>query len=419
MAPGFRKSVLGIHGRNHYPIIMQRSSSFLDRHLAQTTMFPFNLEIERAEGIYLYTTDGRRYMDMISGVGVSALGHGHPDVKNAIKEQVDKHLHVMVYGEFMQSAQVDLADLLCKQLPESLNTVYFVNSGTEAVEAALKLVKRATGRSRLIAFQGAYHGSTHGSLSVSGNEKKKQAFLPLLPEVQIIPFNQTEALKNIDETVAGVIVETIQGDAGIRIPDQDWMLALRKRCDEVGALLILDEIQAGMGRAGTLFAFEQFGIVPDLLVLGKALGAGMPIGALISSRSLMELFTDNPMLGHITTFGGHPVVCASALAGLKVLLRDGLIEGVEAKGRMIREALESHPAVCEIRQRGLYMAIDLASIEATQQVVEDCLDNGLIGFWFLSNPASFRLAPPLTISEDELQLAISIIQKALDKVVAS
>ncbi len=394
---------------------MDRSTSLLDRHLAQTTFFPFNLEIERAKGIYLIEKSGKRYIDMISGVGVSAMGHSHPAIVAAVKEQAEKYMHVMVYGEYLQSPQIKLANLLCEQLPESLNTVYLVNSGTEAVEAALKLAKRATGRTGLVSFQGCYHGSTHGSLSLSNNEKKKAPFLPLLPDIKHIPFNDLEALEQIDQSTAGVIVETIQGDAGIRIPSINWMKALRKRCTETGALLILDEIQAGMGRAGTLFAFEQFDIVPDILVLGKALGGGMPIGAIVSDRKLMELFADNPMLGHITTFGGHPVVCAAAHAGLKAMLDEGVIEDVERKGLFIRRSLETHAAVKEIRQRGLYIAVDLYSAEATQRAVDDCLENGLVGFWFLSHPDSFRLAPPLVITDQELEDALKIIHNALDR----
>ena len=344
------------------------------------------------------------------------MGHGHPAIVKAIQEQAEKYMHVMVYGEYLQAPQLKLAELLCSQLPDSLNTVYLVNSGTEAVEAALKLAKRATGRTGLISFEGCYHGSTHGSLSLSNNEKKKAPFLPLLPGIQHIPINDIKALNGINENTAGVILETIQGDAGVRIPSIDWMKALRKRCTEVGALLILDEIQAGMGRSGTMFAFEQFGIVPDILVLGKALGAGMPIGALVSERSLMELFADNPMLGHITTFGGHPIVCAAAYAGLKAMLEEGVLKDVEKKGEIIRKALEAHPAVKEVRQRGLFIAVDLQSIEATQAVVDDCLKNGLVGFWFLSHPDSFRLAPPLVITEAEIQEALKIILSALDKV---
>jgi acetylornithine/succinyldiaminopimelate/putrescine aminotransferase len=393
---------------------MKKSSAFLDKHLAQTTFFPFNLEIDHAKGIYLYDKDGKSYIDMISGVGVSSLGHGVKEIKDALKAQIDKHLHVMVYGEFHQSAPERFSELLCKQLPEDLNSVYFVNSGTEAVEAALKLAKRASHRTQLIACEGAYHGSTHGSLSVSSNPVKKRPFLPLLPDVHFVRFNEIEDLDKIGCRTAAVIVETVQGDAGIRIPDAQWLLALRKRCDEMGALLIFDEIQAGMGRTGKLFAFEHFGVSPDILVLGKALGGGLPIGAVVAHRDKMALFADEPMLGHITTFGGHPLPCASGHAALQYLIEHGILNGVESKGRFLKKGLESHPKVKEVRQIGLFMAIDLDSSDAVQQVVSRCLENGLIGFWFLSHPYSFRLAPPLTISEAELKKALDIILEALD-----
>lgn len=393
---------------------MKKSSAFLDKHLAQTTMFPFGLKVKRAEGIYIYTTDGKRYMDMISGVGVSALGHGQPEIKKAIHDQVEKHMHVMVYGEFLQSAQNELASELCDSLPSKLNTVYLVNSGTEGIEAALKLAKRVTGRTELIGCKGSYHGSTHGSMSVSANLNKKLAYLPLLPDIQFIGFNDLGDLEKISSRTAAVIAETIQGDAGVRIPDIEWMKALRQKCDDTGALLILDEIQAGLGRAGTLFAFEQFGIEPDILVLGKALGGGFPIGALVANRAHMSQFTENPMLGHITTFGGHPVVCAAANAALKILKRNNILSEVEQKGQRIRQKLESHQKVQAVRQRGLFIAVDLESQEQTQQMVDYCLENGLIGFWFLSVPNSFRLAPPLVITNEEIDEALQIIIQGLN-----
>lgn len=391
------------------------SNALFDRHLAQTTPYPIGLEIERAEGIYLYTPEGKRYMDLISGVGVSALGHGNPEVRAAIKYQVDQHMHVMVYGEYLQSAQSQAAATLTRLLPGSLDTVYFVNSGAEANEAALKLARRVTGRTEMIAFAGGYHGGTTGALALSGNEQKKYAFRPLLPDVRHIRLNDFEALKHITERTAGVLLETIQGDAGIRIPDAKWMQALRARCTEVGALLILDEIQCGLGRAGSWFAFEQFDIVPDALTLGKALGAGMPVGALVAGRGLMEQFTHDPMLGHITTFGGHPVICAAVNAGLLALERDYIIPGVSRKGRRFRKHLGDHKQVVEFRQTGLFMAVELASPEAVQQVVAYCLERGVIGFWFLSCPEAFRLAPPLVISDAEIDTACSVIRAALDQ----
>jgi acetylornithine/succinyldiaminopimelate/putrescine aminotransferase len=392
---------------------MNEKNVFFDRHLAQTTRFPFALEIERANGIYLYDTQGKAYMDLISGVGVSAIGHSNPLVVNAIKTQAEKHLHVMVYGEFMQAPQSDLAEKLTALLPDSLDCCYFVNSGTEAIEASLKLAKRVTKRTKIISFRGAYHGSTHGAMSVSGNEVKKQAFRPLLPDVHFIRFNEPSDLVAIDHQTACVIVETIQGDAGVRIPSKEYMSALRARCTEVGALLILDEIQAGMGRAGSMFAFEQFDIVPDILALGKALGGGMPIGACISAKEKMEQFTENPMLGHITTFGGHPLVCAAAAAGIDVLSGVDFNE-INTIGQHIAETLRKHPQVREVRQRGYFFAIDLGSAEDVQAVVEFGLQHGFIGFWFLSCPWSFRIAPPLTMTRDEADSALQLILSALD-----
>ncbi len=393
---------------------MNASELFFDRGLAQTTPFPFALEIERAEGIYLYDKSGKRYMDLISGVGVSNIGHGNRRVINAIKEQAEKHLHVMVYGEYLQEAQVKLAEALTAMLPASLNCAYFVNSGTEANEAALKLAKRVTGRSRIIACRGAYHGSTHGSLSVSGNEVKKRKFRPLLPDVHFMRFNDLEALSLIDDKTSCVIAETIQGDAGIRIPSKEWMTALRKKCDETGALLILDEIQAGMGRTGANFAFEHFGIEPDILTLGKALGGGLPIGALVASVDRMRQFTTDPMLGHITTFGGHPLICAAAHAGIQVLNEEVSLTHVNEMGALIARMLEPHTAVKEIRYKGLFFAIELESATQVQAVVEYGLQHGFIGFWFLSNPHAFRIAPPLTISREETIEACNLIKNALD-----
>ncbi len=391
-----------------------KSTVLLNHHLAQTTMFPFALDIVRAEGVYLFARDGRRYFDFISGIGVSNVGHGHPHIIRAIREQVDKHLHVMVYGEYIQESQVKAAELLTSFLPDSLNTCYFVNSGTEANEAALKLARRLTGRSKLISCTGAYHGNTLGSMSVSFSEKKKAAFRPLLPDVHFIRFNSMADLAQIDHDTAGVILETIQGDAGVRIPDEIYMKALRQRCDETGALLILDEIQCGMGRAGTMFAFEQFGIVPDILTLGKALGGGMPVGCMVTSRPRMEAFTDRPMLGHISTFAGHPVICAAVAACLEVFRSERVVDGVEEKGRWIADRLRRHYRVREVRQRGYYFAVDLASADEVQQVVDYCMSHGVITFWFLSCPASFRIAPPLTITREETEQVLSILEAALD-----
>ncbi|GAA5028205.1 aspartate aminotransferase family protein [Marivirga lumbricoides] len=386
---------------------------FLD-HIGQTTPFPFLLEIEKAEGIYLYEPSGKSYMDLISGVGVSALGHKHPKVIEAIKKQVDNHLHVMVYGEFVQSASNELAEILVKHLPETLNCVYFTNSGTESIEGALKLAKRYTGRTEMISFRGAYHGSTHGALSVSGNEKKKYAFRPLLPDIKFITHNDLNDLNEITERTACVILETIQGDAGVRIPDKSYMQALRKKCTDTGTMLIFDEIQSGMGRTGKLFAFEHFDVVPDILCTAKALGGGLPLGAFIAEREIMRHFTFNPMLGHITTFGGNPVACAAAVATLQVLTEDGLLETVEEKGALF-ENLIQHPSIKEVRRKGLLFAFEFETEEEVMKIVEECLKQGVICFWFLSCPNSFRIAPPLTISHEEIKIACKVINESILK----
>jgi acetylornithine/succinyldiaminopimelate/putrescine aminotransferase len=393
---------------------MSFSKEVFLHHLAQTTPYPFLIPIERAEGVYLYGPDGKSYMDLISGIGVSAVGHRHPHVINAIKTQLDKHLHVMVYGEYIQSAPNALAQKLVNKLPPSLNCCYFVNSGTEANEAALKLAKRVTGRTEIVSFRKSYHGSTHGSLSVSGNEIKKQAFRPLLPDVRFLDFNKTDQLAQITHHTACVIMETIQGDAGVRIPDRAYLQAVRKRCDETGAMLILDEIQCGMGRTGKLFAFEHFGIVPDILTTAKAFGGGLPIGAFISSEANMKALTHDPMLGHITTFGGNPVCCASALATLEVIENENLLAQVERKGQLI-ERLIQHPKIKAIRRIGLLFAIDFESEEIVNNIVNYAKDNGVICYWFLSHPYSFRIAPPLTISEDEIKKAIAVILEAIEQ----
>jgi acetylornithine/N-succinyldiaminopimelate aminotransferase len=393
---------------------MSKAREIFLEHLGQTSPFPFLIDVDRAEGIYIYDKSGKAYMDMISGVSVNNIGHRHPEVLKALREQLDKHLHVMVYGEFIQDAENLLAERLTSLLPEQLNCVYPVNSGTEANEAAIKLARRATGRTELISFRGSYHGSTFGSLSISGNEVKKMAFRPLLPDVRFIHHNVQEELELITEKTAGVILETIQGDAGVRIPDLEYMQQLRKRCTEVGALLIFDEIQAGMGRTGKMFAFEHYNIVPDILTLGKALGGGMNIGALVASTELLKLFTFNPMLGHITTFGGHPMPCAAAAATVKVLSNLDFAE-VERLGALLEARLIAHPEVKEIRRKGMFFAIDMESSERVAKVVERCLELGVITFWFLSHPHSFRLAPPLVISEKEVNTALELILQAIDE----
>jgi acetylornithine/succinyldiaminopimelate/putrescine aminotransferase len=379
----------------------------------QTNQQPYLIDVDRAEGIYIYDKSGKRYMDMIAGVAVNNIGHNHPKVIQALHQQIDKHLHVMVYGEFIQDAPLNFAARLISLLPEKLNSVYTVNSGTEANEAALKLAKRVTRRTELVAFRGSYHGSTHGSMSVSGNEVKKLAFRPLLPDVRFLQFNDLNQLNQITHKTAGVIIETIQGDAGVRIPSMAFLSALRSRCDEVGALLIFDEIQCGMGRTGKNFAFEHFQVVPDILTLGKALGGGMPIGALVSSKKNLLEFTYNPMLGHITTFGGHPVICAAGNAFLDVLCHDVDLDEVERLGALLESLVGTSSEIKEIRRVGMMFAFDMESSERVERVVKRCLEKGLISFWFLSHPYSFRLSPPLTITEAEIRLAAEIILTAI------
>ena len=393
---------------------MEETNFFLN-HLGQTNEHPFLIEVDRAQGIYIYDKVGKAYMDMISGVAVNNIGHRHPKVIEAIQNQLNKHLHVMVYGEFVQDAQNAMAKELIELLPEQLNCVYTVNSGTEAIEAALKLAKRYTGRMEIVSFRGSYHGSTHGSMSVSGNEVKKQTYRPLLPDVRFLEFNNQEMLSQISEKTAGVIIETVQGDAGVRIPKKQFLIQLRERCNEVGAQLIFDEIQCGMGRTGKVFAFEHFGVAPDILTLGKALGGGMPIGALISSKEKMQVFTNNPMLGHITTFGGHPLNCASAAAFLKVLKSEVDWNEVERLGALLEKIIAQSIEIKAIRRIGMMFAFDMESTERVAKVVEKCLEKGLITFWFLSHPYSFRLSPPLNISEEEIKKASILIIEAINE----
>lgn len=380
---------------------------------AQTTNFPLLLEFEHAEGVCMYDANGKAYLDLISGIGVSNLGHCNPHVVKAIKDQLDKYMHLMVYGEYVQSPQIRFAEKLISLLPENLSSVYFVNSGAEAVEGALKLAKRYTGRSQIIACHHSYHGSTHGALSVMGNEEYKQAYRPLLPGVHFIRFNHIEDLDFITRDTACIIIETIQGEAGIRVPGISYMQALRDRCKETGTLLILDEIQAALGRTGKLFAFEHFDIVPDILLMAKALGGGMPIGAFIASDEIMGALKENPILGHITTFGGHPVCCAAGLAALEVLLKENLIEQVEAKAALFEQLLV-HPSIKEVRGKGLMLAIELESFEFNKKVIDRCIENGVVTDWFLHCSNSMRIAPPLIITDDQIKKACEVILEAID-----
>jgi acetylornithine/N-succinyldiaminopimelate aminotransferase len=380
---------------------------------AQTTDFPLLLEFERAEGVYLYDAEGKAYLDLISGIGVSNIGHGHPYVTNAIKQQVDKYMHLMVYGEYVQTPQVRFAEKLVSLMPKTLESVYFTNSGTEAIEGAMKLAKRYTGRGQIIACRNAYHGSTQGALSMMGNEEFKQAYRPLLPGVRFINFNDLESLAQITTDTACIVIEPIQGEAGIRVPDEAWMQALRNRCTETGTLLILDENQTAFGRTGKLFAFEHFNIVPDVLVLGKALGGGMPLGAFVASNQVMGALKNNPILGHITTFGGHPVCCASGLAALQVLLDENLIYTVADKAALFKQLLV-HPAVKQIRGKGLMLAVELEDFELNKKVIDYCIEQGVIIDWFLHCSNSMRIAPPLIITPQQIQRACHIILHALN-----
>jgi acetylornithine/N-succinyldiaminopimelate aminotransferase len=384
-------------------------------HQAQTTNFPLMLEVAKAEGVFLYDSNGKKYLDFISGISVSSLGHGNEAVKTAIKSQVDKYLHLMVYGEFIQEPTALLAKKITNYLPENLDCVYFVNSGAEATDGALKLAKRVTKKSKIIACKNAYHGSTHAALSLNSNEYYTQAYRPLLPDVGFIEFNNIESLKLIDKLTACVIIETIQGEAGYIEPTFEFLSALQQKCRENCALLIFDEIQAGIGKTGKMFAFEHWKIVPDVLLLGKALGAGMPIGAFITSKKMMHVFADNPILGHITTFGGHAVVAAAALAGLIEIENLDLINQIADKESFIRENL-IHPKIKEIRGKGLMLAAQIDNFEQTLKLCQLCLVDGLIIDWFLYANSSIRIVPPLTISKNELKIGIDIILKNLDLV---
>lgn len=372
------------------------------------------LHIERAEGVYLYGPDDKAYIDFVSGFAVSNVGHRHPKVVQAIKDQVDKYMHLAVYGEYIQSSQVLYASKIASVLPETINSVYFVNSGAEATEGALKLAKRYTGRKKIISCNNAYHGSTQGALSVMGNEYYKDAYQPLLPGVEFIEFNKETDLQKIDHETACVIMETIQGEAGVRVPDQAYMQALRKRCTETGTLLILDEIQTGFGRTGKLFAFEHYGIAPDILLLAKGIGGGMPIGAFCASRDIMSVLAENPILGHITTFGGHPVCCAAGLATLTAIIEENMMAGIEEKEALLRRELV-HPAIREVRGQGLMLCIQLDSFSQVEQVSKLCIENGVIVDWFLHCDTALRIAPPLIISQQEIINACNIIKNALSQ----
>lgn len=385
------------------------------KYQAQTTTHPLAMEISHAEGSYIYDNNNKAYLDFAAGVSACSLGHKHPKVIAAIKEQLDKYLHVMVYGEYIQKPAVELTKLLAKHLPNSLEKTYLTNSGTEAIEGSLKLARRVTGRSEIISANKAYHGNTMGSMSVMGFEERKQPFRPLIPDVTFIEFNNEFDLKKITTKTAAVILETIQGGAGFILPKNDYLKKVRQRCDEVGVLLILDEIQPGIGRTGKLFGFEHFNCIPDIVVLGKGLGGGMPIGAFTASAEMMDLLSDNPKLGHITTFGGNPVIAASALATLKEITESNLINQTLEKEKIIREHLK-HPLITEIRGKGLMLAAFTPSINITNQVILKCQYKGLILFWLLFEPHAIRITPPLTVSNDELIQGCNIILDVLNTI---
>ncbi len=440
------------------------------RHLAQTSASPLALEIVRAEGMYLYDAAGKAYLDLIGGISVCNTGHRHPDVVEAIRKQADRYLHILVYGELLQSPQIQYAQLLTAHLPSTLQSVYFTNSGAEAVEGAMKLAKRVTGRTQIVAFNHSYHGSTQGALSIIGDEYWRNAFRPLLPDVLHLDYNSFEQLEQISEHTACVVAETVQGENGVikpqekrdlegsdtlrpqkkedrqkkenielkknqspvecttaqqqenqvpensgSIPSKNWLQALRKKCDACGALLILDEIQTGFGRTGTLWGFEQYQVVPDILLLGKALGGGLPLGAFVASKNLMDSLMDRPVLGHITTFGGHPLSCAAGLAAMNVLLEGGLIEAVSEKEKMFRELLV-HPAIKKVRTAGLLIAVEFESFEINKRVIDQCIQQGVLTDWFLFASHCLRIAPPLTISVSEIEGGTSVMLDACNMV---
>ncbi len=383
------------------------------RHVAQTSDSSLQFEIERAEGIFFYDTSGKSYIDLVSGVSVSSLGHGHPAVVEAVKAQAERYMHTMVYGEFVQSPQVEYANWLVKRMPESMDNVFFVNSGSEAIDGAMKLAKRFTGRGNFIAFNQAYHGGTHGALSILGDAIARSGYLPLLPGIKHIQYNHTEDLKFIDDQVAAVIIESIQAEAGIIEPAGDFLARVRERCDQVGALLIIDEIQTGMGRTGKLFAFEHYGIIPDIVCLAKSFGGGMPLGAFVASKELMGKLTYDPPLGHITTFGGHPVSCAAGLAAQKVIEESGLMEHALKMGKRYRTGLK-HPLIEDIRGKGLFLAVVLEDGVDVGRFISHAFENGLVIDQFLFSGNSFRIAPPLNISSKEVDDSIQRVLATLN-----
>lgn len=393
------------------------NKQIFQQYLAVPAKLSDPLEIVKAEGIYIYTDTGEKYIDLVSGVSVSNVGHGHPKVKKAILDQIDKYMHLMVYGKYVQSPQVQLTHKLVENLPDQLNSVYLVNSGSEAIEGALKLAKRITGKTGIIAFNNAYHGSTHGALSVLGNEEMKNAFRPLLPDIHFYNFNDIEVINGITSNTACIILEPVQTEAGIILPEEGWLKAIRKKCDETGTILIFDEVQMGFGRAGSLFAFEIFDVIPDILCLAKAMGSGMPVGAFVSSVENMNLLTHNPALGHITTFGGHPVSCAASLAGLNIIVDEDLPANANELGKLFVELLSEQPIIKEIRQIGLMLGVEIAKPYKVYDLIGIFQKNGLIVDQFLFNESSFRIAPPLTITVDEIKFITSKIILSMEELI--
>ena len=387
-------------------------------HVGQTSPSPMLVEVERAEGSFFYTPESKRYFDLVAGVSVSNVGHANPEVVKAVQEQVGRYMHVMVYGEMVERPQVEYARCIAELLPGDLNCVYFVNSGAEAVEVALKLVKRYTGRTELMSMRRAYHGSTHGAMSMMGTpegEEWKSEFRPLLPDVKSINFNSFEDLQYITSRTAGVLCEVVQGEAGVRLPDVEWLRTLRARCTEVGAMLIFDEIQTGMGRTGEMFAATKYGVQPDVVCMAKAFGGGMPLGGVAANKSVLDAFTHNPCLGHITTFGGHPVCCAAGLAALNYLVDNRVVESVGAKGALFEQRLKGHSKVLEIRRSGLLLAVELGRSEYLYRLMEIFKEEGIMSDWFLYCDTAFRISPPLTISEAEIEECCEIIRRSLDR----
>lgn len=384
------------------------------QHVAQTSTAPLMIEIERAEGVYMYGPDGHKYLDLISGISVSSLGHSHPRIVQAVQEQAAKYMHLMVYGEFVATPQTAFAEALTAVLPATLNSVYFTNSGAEAVEGAMKLAKRHTGRTQFVHFKNSYHGSTQGALSLIGDEYFKRAFRPLLPDVLELAYGDIADLDQITTQTAAVVIDPVQAESGVTVPSVAYMQALRQRCTDTGTLLIMDEIQTAFGRCGSMFTFEQYGIMPDILLLAKAFGGGMPLGAFIADRRIMSDLTDNPVLGHITTFGGHPVSCAAGLAALRVLQEENLIADVERKGQRFESTLK-HPRIRSVHRKGLMMALEFDSFEQNKRIIDTCIANGVLTDWFLFAPQSMRIGPPLIITDEEIDFACSVILNAIEQ----